>query len=191
MIGGIFRLGFGAAKAGGRAAKHMGNVAMDVGSGAARGGASTVTGNPRLRMPPWQTNRAMRAGERLGAGAVHTGRGTAGFVADELQHGVIGSTARAGARGAGRMFQATPPSATWYNPAGVQLTRKAKWAVGLGALGVGAGLGYGDFARGERMGMPTYNRMQELSYGGWDTPSPLQDDLGATGDLVFALNNLK
>ncbi len=192
ILGSIAAGTLAAFKFGGRAAMRMGSHSMNFTRGAGRGAASVATNNTGWLGVRLNTPGIGRLGEHVGADAYRVGRGATQFVGDELRYGAVGGTYRMGGRLARRMFVETPASATWYNPAGIQLTRGSKWAVGLGALGVGGALGYRDFARGERIGLPEYNRMQELSYGGRDMPSPLEsDDLGATGDLVLALNNLK
>ncbi len=64
----------------------------------------------------------------------------------------------------------------------------AKWAVGLGALGLGAGLGLKDGYQQARLGtVHPQGQMNEMSY---DAVTKRQD-LGASGDLVLALNNMR
>ena len=126
----------------------------------------------------WGT--ALRTGGSFAAGTTSVARAPAGL-----------------AMGAGRLisrgFMQDPAGGfgtTLNNPLGILAKRGTKWAVGLGALGVGAGLGAREGAMQRRMGHVTpYGHMPQLDYDA--VPNAPRQDMGATGDLVFALNNLR
>ena len=201
LAGGIFRAGKFTAKHAWRGAYQTHRFGTETLAGTAQGAANIgrrATGRPTVDI---LSEVAQTRGAALGAR----------LMSDDVLHGVAGAAGRAGniagrtawhagtaVGGAGlvagrvgaRAFRQVPRDLA--NPLGFEMKRGARWAVGLGALGVGTGLGYRDYQQQRRVGtVYPQGQLRELGYDAVPNVPEGTNDLGATGDLVFALNNLR
>jgi len=134
--------------------------------------------------------RLVSPGAMMGAaGVVGTTANVAARTAMHTGTAIGGAGLVAGRMGA-RAFRQVPRDLA--NPLGFEMKRGARWALGLGALGVGTGLGYRDYQQQRRVGtVYPQGQLRELGYDAVPNVQQGANDLGATGDLVFALNNLR
>jgi len=196
-----FRAGKFTAKQAWRGAYHTHRFGMETVLGAAQGAANVArqaTGSPAIDILSGATRtRGADLGQRIVNAPNVTRAGSAiiggsniaakGAIDIGLAVGGLGWQAT---RVGSRAFKRAPRDLA--NPLGFEMKRGARWALGLGALGVGAGLGARDAQQQRRIGaVYPQGQMRELTYDAVPNVQPGADDLGATGDLVFALNNLR
>ncbi len=201
IIGGAAKGTLAAGKLAGRGAYHASRFGVETTAGMAQG-AANIGRRAMGRQPiDMLSSAAQTGGARFGARIVsnqNLGRmghaaGTAGMVAGRTAYHAgtaIGGAGLMAGRVGSKAFNVVPR--TLPNPLGLEMKRGARWAVGLGALGIGGGFGYRDYQRQRRMGtVYPQGQMRELDYDAVPNVQQGANDLGATGDLVFAMNNLR
>ena len=191
IIGGILGLGMRGALWG---AKTAGRGILGASRGLVEGTVSAGYGLAGKKMPEYL---GRGVGAKAGAWVGSTGiPGAAQFTAG-FAEGTGRQTLRMGgnlARDVGTIAHGT--GAALFKPAvnspvPYVMRGGAQWALATGAIGAGAALGYRDVAQQRRIGrVHPYGHMDELSHDGHPPNMPRQD-MGATGDLVLALNNMR
>ena len=190
MIGRLLGAGLKAGlRLGGRGAL---GVAKGTGKATIRAGKGVLNATPQFG--GGLVGHTPKAGSRTLGGAI--GRG-------------LGKTTRAGAEGAGAFVEGTgkvlqgagriadrtilrqTPRSIW-NPIGRELKPGAQAVIGGGAvLGAGA-MGFMNYENQGNLGAvePGMNTPQSMGFDGREPQRPRHpQDMGATGDLVFALHN--
>jgi hypothetical protein len=180
----------GAAKSIDSFAGKVGNAEVNIGDNISKGFANKTVGTKFVA-----TGKSGKAGTFAGSAANFT-TATASRMARNIlnpqniaQGTAMGGAIKGAAHLATKSFNKVPGGPSIEAPLGIKMKKGVGIGLGSAAAVYTVGSSYNQYSNVQRMGsVEAQGPLPQLSY---DNGTGVRDNLSATGDLVFAMNNLK